>query len=548
MLSFLTSSTVLTMTDGREKPDGDGAMSGDDTASDAFQDVFLSSAGQSGDAQGQTDTQRIGAADVPDGPHALISPAAKTHKTGDASGVLPSDPQFGLVSALGIQPTVEQGLAQNVRFDQALAGQSGTPEIAGANVPIDMGPLPAGAGNSIEPQPTANASEQSATGPQEAPSLSPVMNPRADGQSANTPVGATPTAGGSGGDQVAGEPADAALAAGRANVSPQLVFVADTQPTQAVSTDPASAVSQVVAAGAILPQGAAPGEVADASKTALPDTARSRPVPRPPEPAQGELGRSVAAAQNSQAVVDASARAAAVFAPATQMVNSPKMGEAPSVVKDRLVQAARENPGPTTAPNYDPRTAAATPPGATLMSGPLVPLGALGAGEALVGDGATTDIQRFEFQGLASAALKVDPGLMRPEIAASVSRQMVEVAAQAADKPVELTLNPEELGRVRLRVTTTDSGVSVSILAERSETLDLLRRHIDQLARDFREIGFSDASFSFARQEKGQGQAGGYDTPPQPAVLEGANGGSPTTDTVALHLTSAGQTGLDLRL
>lgn len=75
-----------------------------------------------------------------------------------------------------------------------------------------------------------------------------------------------------------------------------------------------------------------------------------------------------------------------------------------------------------------------------------------------------------------------------------------------------------------------------------------MRRHIDQLARDFREIGFADASFSFARQEKGQGQTSGYDTPPEPAVLSGANGGLPTTDTVALHLTSAGQTGLDLRL
>jgi len=80
--------------------------------------------------------------------------------------------------------------------------------------------------------------------------------------------------------------------------------------------------------------------------------------------------------------------------------------------------------------------------------------------------------------------------------------QLAEAAARFPDRPVELTLSPEELGRVRLTLSTTDAGLVLAVSAERPETLDLMRRNIDQLARDFREIGFSDLSFSFTQQDR----------------------------------------------
>ena len=62
---------------------------------------------------------------------------------------------------------------------------------------------------------------------------------------------------------------------------------------------------------------------------------------------------------------------------------------------------------------------------------------------------------------------------------------------------VEIRLQPEELGRVRLTMTPSEAGVSVQVTAERPETLELLRRHIDMLAADLGDRGFSNLDFSF---------------------------------------------------
>ena len=110
----------------------------------------------------------------------------------------------------------------------------------------------------------------------------------------------------------------------------------------------------------------------------------------------------------------------------------------------------------------------------------------------------------------APAAAPADPGPPPPaERAADLSRQtpalgpqLAEAVARFPDRPVELTLSPEELGRVRLTLSTSDGGLVLAVTAERPETLDLMRRNIDQLARDFREIGFSDLSFSFTQQDR----------------------------------------------
>jgi len=62
---------------------------------------------------------------------------------------------------------------------------------------------------------------------------------------------------------------------------------------------------------------------------------------------------------------------------------------------------------------------------------------------------------------------------------------------------VEVRLSPEELGRVKLSMTSGEAGMTVQIIAERAETLDLIRRNIDLLAADLHKQGFSNLSFSF---------------------------------------------------
>jgi flagellar hook-length control protein FliK len=78
-----------------------------------------------------------------------------------------------------------------------------------------------------------------------------------------------------------------------------------------------------------------------------------------------------------------------------------------------------------------------------------------------------------------------------------VAQQLAEAVATAGRRNVDVSLNPRELGHVNMRLVTTDVGVTVTINAERPETEDLMRRHIQDLAREFKEMGFSDISFQF---------------------------------------------------
>ena len=46
-------------------------------------------------------------------------------------------------------------------------------------------------------------------------------------------------------------------------------------------------------------------------------------------------------------------------------------------------------------------------------------------------------------------------------------------------------------------MTPAEAGIAVSVMAERPETLDLLRRNIDSLQQAMSDIGYSDIAFSF---------------------------------------------------
>lgn len=68
--------------------------------------------------------------------------------------------------------------------------------------------------------------------------------------------------------------------------------------------------------------------------------------------------------------------------------------------------------------------------------------------------------------------------------------------------PVEIRLNPEELGQVRINISMAEGAIAMSIHAERSETLELLRRNIEQLSQEFRQIGYGNISFSFGQNTR----------------------------------------------
>ncbi|WP_235840950.1 flagellar hook-length control protein FliK [Cereibacter ovatus] len=115
-------------------------------------------------------------------------------------------------------------------------------------------------------------------------------------------------------------------------------------------------------------------------------------------------------------------------------------------------------------------------------------------------------------------------------------REGVEVAQQE-NAALEVTLRPEELGRVTMTMAQEGDSLRVLVQAERADTLDLLRRNSDQLGAELRQAGFSGASFSFGGRDG--------EPPPRPRpAMENRLQPSP----VSAAPSGVPQTGLDLRI
>lgn len=89
------------------------------------------------------------------------------------------------------------------------------------------------------------------------------------------------------------------------------------------------------------------------------------------------------------------------------------------------------------------------------------------------------------------------------QVATAVAQQLAVAVQKNPNGVTELVLNPEELGRVRLSMSTHNGVVALTITTERPETQDLMRRHIETLAQELRDLGFDDVGFSF--RDQGQG-------------------------------------------
>ncbi|MEL6959537.1 MAG: flagellar hook-length control protein FliK [Pseudomonadota bacterium] len=82
--------------------------------------------------------------------------------------------------------------------------------------------------------------------------------------------------------------------------------------------------------------------------------------------------------------------------------------------------------------------------------------------------------------------------------APAIAHQIAHAAQGiGAGHSTEIKLNPAELGSVRIVMTTQETGLIVSLMVERPETADLMRRHIDSLMQEFEALGYDDVSFDF---------------------------------------------------
>lgn len=93
----------------------------------------------------------------------------------------------------------------------------------------------------------------------------------------------------------------------------------------------------------------------------------------------------------------------------------------------------------------------------------------------------------------------------RPDsMAASVSRQLTAAITPMREGVTEVRLTPEELGRIRMTVSTVDGALHIAINADRPETADLMRRSLDQLRQDLNDMGFADANIDLHQGQQDQ--------------------------------------------
>ncbi|WP_370160994.1 flagellar hook capping FlgD N-terminal domain-containing protein [Limimaricola soesokkakensis] len=81
-------------------------------------------------------------------------------------------------------------------------------------------------------------------------------------------------------------------------------------------------------------------------------------------------------------------------------------------------------------------------------------------------------------------------------VAQQMAQQTAQISAMAGGR-VDLRLDPEELGRVAMQIHTEGDRITLIIAAERGDTTELIRRHLQELAGELRALGYRSVSLGF---------------------------------------------------
>ncbi len=133
---------------------------------------------------------------------------------------------------------------------------------------------------------------------------------------------------------------------------------------------------------------------------------------------------------------------------------------------------------------------------------------------------------------------------VQAEVARNIGGQLAVAISQTKPGITEVALSPQELGRVRMTLSAQDNAMVLSIMAERPETQELMRRHIDHLNQEFRNLGFADVKFSFDDGTENQHQK----TDGQNGAVEAPHDAVAAADDVPVRSPIPNDAALDLRL
>ncbi|WP_176440801.1 flagellar hook-length control protein FliK [Oceanicola sp. 22II-s10i] len=165
-----------------------------------------------------------------------------------------------------------------------------------------------------------------------------------------------------------------------------------------------------------------------------------------------------------------------------------------------------------------------------------------------IGHGAPPD-----FRSPGTVGHPVYTGLRHDTPPRSVADQIADAARSTASGRVELVLEPEELGRLQMTLKSDGQSLSMTVFADRSDTLDLLRRHAHDLARALSEAGYDDVDLSFGQNRPQQHPATHQvnDTPGGTEDREDAAAADTAIPPAASPneaIAPAAQAGMDIRL
>jgi len=100
--------------------------------------------------------------------------------------------------------------------------------------------------------------------------------------------------------------------------------------------------------------------------------------------------------------------------------------------------------------------------------------------------------------GASASPLLSTSGFTVPNQAGSVAAQIARSVPTVSGHETEIALDPVELGKVKLTLRTGENKMMVHIVADRAETLDLMRRNVGDLASEFQAMGYESVAFEFS--------------------------------------------------
>ncbi len=93
------------------------------------------------------------------------------------------------------------------------------------------------------------------------------------------------------------------------------------------------------------------------------------------------------------------------------------------------------------------------------------------------------------------------PMITQTQVMGQAGQIVAQIAAAVSGRrkdQVEIFLQPRELGKVKMSIRHMDKTILVHMVADRPETLDLMRRNSFMLEAELRQMGYGDIGFSFS--------------------------------------------------